>query len=782
MANTIDFNVNTNAVTVLNQTGVAAENTAKGFKSAKQELRALQNQMLEMDQTSAEFKKASLRAAELKDNISDLGAEINANAGNAFEGLSNNVGLFSSRLMSLDLKGAGQALTNMGGAVKNINFATVKEELGGMIKGVWNLAKALLANPIFLLVGVIAAIAMNWDALVKLWNTSDIEKLKQAQAALEGQNKAINEQIALEKARGKYGQETYYRQTQVLRNEIEILKLKEKQMQLEGEDEEMQKAYEERQKKIVDLKQAQVEADGKIFQAVENAKGVLDPVIALQQKKTDAAKEELGALELIKQRQQDQSADIQTMTGEMGKYQALLGKEVSLRDKLKGLVERGVMTRAQAMQMEAQAGNSQNKSKQIQQDINKLIQDKLAGIDGEIKGIASANGGYAEQMRILQEAANKKMDAVKSEEQIAAEKETERKKEEAAAEAKRKRDQRAADAESKRKEIQQQTLEIHKQIDEYNRRNLSDKDKELFLLDEKYKKDRKILEQSAEGKKLLLQYDEQYLITKQDLEDKYARIANDKRIAQEDAAFALRQELEKDQQQKEIDALIASYESKFLVSKSDKELEKELTEQFEIENNAIVKKYRDKQNEENAIAAAKELTELKKAEDAKAQLRIDAMKTSLSIISDLAGAFAGESEAQQRKAFNIQKGVSIATATIDTYLAAQGAYRSQMAILTPDAPVRAAVAAGIAIASGLARVAIISKQQFKGSGGAPSGGGGGGSTPAAGGITAPSPANFAFLQNQPNQQPPLQAYVVGTQVSSNLEAQQLIQNQSRLGG
>jgi hypothetical protein len=51
-----------------------------------------------------------------------------------------------------------------------------------------------------------------------------------------------------------------------------------------------------------------------------------------------------------------------------------------------------------------------------------------------------------------------------------------------------------------------------------------------------------------------------------------------------------------------------------------------------------------------------------------------------------------------------------------------------------------------------------------------------------GGTTAPSPANFAFLQNQPNQQPPLQAYVVGTQVSSNLEAQQLIQNQSRLGG
>ena len=159
------------------------------------------------------------------------------------------------------------------------------------------------------------------------------------------------------------------------------------------------------------------------------------------------------------------------------------------------------------------------------------------------------------------------------------------------------------------------------------------------------------------------------------------------------------------------------------------------------------------------------------------------MKTSLSIIGDLAQAFAGESEAQQRKAFQIQKGVSIATATIDTFLAAQGAYRSQMAISTPDAPVRAAVAAGIAIAQGLARVAIISKQQFQGSGGTSGASGGGGSLPSSsGGTTAPSPANFAFLQNQPQQQAPLQAYVVSGQVSSNLEAQQLINNQARLGG
>ena len=53
------------------------------------------------------------------------------------------------------------------------------------------------------------------------------------------------------------------------------------------------------------------------------------------------------------------------------------------------------------------------------------------------------------------------------------------------------------------------------------------------------------------------------------------------------------------------------------------------------------------------------------------------------------------------------KAFAMAATTIDTYLAAQKAYTSQLAIPTPDAPVRAGVAAGVAIAQGLARVAKI---------------------------------------------------------------------------
>ena len=92
------------------------------------------------------------------------------------------------------------------------------------------------------------------------------------------------------------------------------------------------------------------------------------------------------------------------------------------------------------------------------------------------------------------------------------------------------------------------------------------------------------------------------------------------------------------------------------------------------------------------------------------------------------------------------------------------------------------VKAAAVAASGVANIVKINQTQFNGASGG--GGGGGVNAPSGGGggTAAPSPANYDFLNQQPNQQPPLQAYVVSSQVSSNLEAQQLIQNQSKLGG
>ena len=647
MANTVDFNVNTNAVTVLNQIDAAAENTAQGFTSAKAELRALQQQLLSMDQSTDAFKKASARAAELKDNIGDLSAEINANAGNAFEGLSNNVGLFGSRLMDLDLAGAGQALKNMGTNVSKIDFKTIQKEIGGLISGFASLAKAIIANPILLLAAAVALIIANFDDLIKLFPSVEM--------GLSGINEQERESLALSKAKADASQKAYEnidKQANILKlqgkSEREILNIKIKALETAIADRKAQLAITEKQ--------------------------------AITQVQTAKRNREIleGIIRFL-------TAPLQLLLTAVDKIAGYIGADSKLAEGFTDLAA-GLLIDPEELETEL------NKTIQENKDAIATMENDYAGLKLSVKDMDKKASD------------DKKAAAKKSNDDLA--------------------------------------------------------------------------KANEDAKKL---YKDQ----------------RDAQIALEDEKYKALQALQETALEKEITAAVEASEALYTLAGNDAAAEALIRENLAKQVAAISKKYKDeadeeaakqkadkdKQNEANAIEAAKELDLLKQAEEQKAKLRVDAMKTSLSIISDLAGAFAGESEAQQRKAFAIQKGVSIATATIDTYLAAQGAYRSQMAISTPDAPVRAAVAAGIAIAQGLARVAIISKQQFKGSGGTSGGGGGGGSMPSSGGGTeAPSPANFAFLQNQPNQQPPLQAYVVGTQVSSNLEAQQLIQNQSRLGG
>jgi len=98
-------------------------------------------------------------------------------------------------------------------------------------------------------------------------------------------------------------------------------------------------------------------------------------------------------------------------------------------------------------------------------------------------------------------------------------------------------------------------------------------------------------------------------------------------------------------------------------------------------------------------------------------------------IAELTDAFAGKSEAQQRKAFEIRKKAAMAQAIIETIAAAQSAYNSQLSIPTPDAPVRAAIAAAAAIAAGIARVRKIDTTPFEAKGISGEKGGSGGVQP-----------------------------------------------------
>jgi hypothetical protein len=168
----------------------------------------------------------------------------------------------------------------------------------------------------------------------------------------------------------------------------------------------------------------------------------------------------------------------------------------------------------------------------------------------------------------------------------------------------------------------------------------------------------------------------------------------------------------------------------------------------------------------------------------------------LQSIQSLADAFAGKSEASQKKAFQIKKAASLAQATIETYQAAQSAFASQMAIPTPDAPIRANIAAAIAIASGLARVAVIAKTKFEGGGGGASGGGGGGNlgTFSQGGGGGQPPqgltAQNTVTQLNPDgtvagqgnrEAAPMKAYVVESESRAVTERVNKLSNNSKIG-
>lgn len=136
----------------------------------------------------------------------------------------------------------------------------------------------------------------------------------------------------------------------------------------------------------------------------------------------------------------------------------------------------------------------------------------------------------------------------------------------------------------------------------------------------------------------------------------------------------------------------------------------------------------------------------------------------------------------------VGKAFAIASTLVDTYQAAQKAYLSQVSIPSPDAPIRANIAAAIAIAQGLARVKAISGIKIgKNATNSPS-------SPASGGGSIPSPSTQATqtsgldatqlqLDAQGNllQQRSVRTYVLETDISAKQQRSKRLQQTATLG-
>jgi len=233
-------------------------------------------------------------------------------------------------------------------------------------------------------------------------------------------------------------------------------------------------------------------------------------------------------------------------------------------------------------------------------------------------------------------------------------------------------------------------------------------------------------------------------------------------LAKRDAEFIkkLKEEEFKDAQGY-LEAELIANENNFQAKRDLLELQREQ----ELSNKELT------EGEITAIEAkyAKQRKEINKQEQ---DLKLQAVQNTLTTIGNLAQLFAGESEAQQKKAFEIQKAVGIAQTTIDTYKSATAAY-SSLAGIPVVGPALGIAAAAAAVTAGLLNVKQIASQQFEG-GGAVGGGGNPYSGAGGGGATSSviSP-NFNIVGNAQATNPlaglggqPIQAYVVSGEVTT----------------
>jgi len=174
----------------------------------------------------------------------------------------------------------------------------------------------------------------------------------------------------------------------------------------------------------------------------------------------------------------------------------------------------------------------------------------------------------------------------------------------------------------------------------------------------------------------------------------------------------------------------------------------------------------------------------KQNEQAVQDAKLASVSQALGAINGLVGAFAKGDEKRAKQAFKIQKAISIAQATVDTYKGANAIFASAAAnpatVLFPAQPF---IAAAAAIAGGIANVATIAQQQFQGStppstseNPPPSlDGGGGGSQP-----PQFNPLAAQFLQDRPEQLTP-RAFVLAGDVASQQEVRQKVEDLARIG-
>jgi hypothetical protein len=294
---------------------------------------------------------------------------------------------------------------------------------------------------------------------------------------------------------------------------------------------------------------------------------------------------------------------------------------------------------------------------------------------------------------------------------------------------------------------------------------LTEREKELNDL--KIKNDAKLELLKKYGKDTT-ELEIQNMNEKNDIELKYQKIEDDKKKEKDEKDKKQAEDKKAKDQEKLIEDLELKKEFDNLTFEEQRAV---LTERENILTND--KTLTEEQRTKLAEEFAKSREDIDKREAQAKRQNLEVVGNALSMASDILG----DSTAAG-------KALAVASTTVSTYLAAQQAYTSQLIPGDPTSPIRAKIAAGIAVAGGLMNVKkILSVKTPGGKGGgatAPSGGGGGAPTAPSFNVVGNAGVN-QIQQTLGIEQQPVQAYVVSNNVTTAQSLDRNIINNATIG-
>ena len=336
------------------------------------------------------------------------------------------------------------------------------------------------------------------------------------------------------------------------------------------------------------------------------------------------------------------------------------------------------------------------------------------------------------------------------------------------------KDAAAAVAEEERKRIEEAALQAEKEMADFERSKMKAIDLEKLEAREKYAIQKKALEDAKRSKEELEKLEQQHNTILADIDAKYLKEKQAKeeelRLAAQqkaDEQFAELQKLQSTAKENEINDAVLAAEKLQELAIGNAALELAVQEDLKTKIAEINKKYHDEE------VKAVEETEKKKQE-----ARIKAIESNfemaslaLDALSSLNEATTKGDEASQRKAFERNKMIQKAQATI----AMASGIVQQLAVPQDQLTGMNFVKAAAVAAAGVANIVKINQTQF-GGGGA---GGGNGNLNAPTGNNAPA-IDFSGANMQVNAPGSTETYVLAGNVANALEARQKIIDQSHL--